>query len=103
MFAGSENKDGTSDGPVKASRFKQPLGVCTEFGSVAYICDTQTNSVKICTKLKECAQFLKAIGCLYEAFSVHNKSAHYTVKSEEEAIALVKQCRDMLDEKLGKV
>ena len=98
LFAGSENEDGSSDGPVKASRFKQPVGICTEFGSVVYVCDAQTNPVKICTKLKECAEFLKAIGCLYKAFSVHNKGAHYTVKSEEEAIGLVKQCRDMLDE-----
>ena len=65
------------------------MGICTEFGSVVYVCDAQTNSVKICTKLKECAQFLKAIGYLYEAFSVQNKGAHYTVKSEEEAIGLV--------------
>ena len=49
MFAGSENEDGSSDGPVKASRFKQPVGICTEFGSVAYVCEAQTNSVKICT------------------------------------------------------
>ena len=87
LFTGSENEDGSSDGPVKASHFKQPVGICTEFGSVVYVCDAQTNSVKICTKLKECAQFLKAIGCLYKAFSVHN-----TVKSEEEAIGLVEQC-----------
>ena len=42
--------------------------------------------------------FLKATGWLYKAFSVHNKGARYTVKSAEEGIGLVKQCRDMLDE-----
>ena len=98
LFAGSENEDGRGDGPLKPSRFKHPVGICTEFGSVVYVCNAQTNSLKICTKLKECAQFLEAIGCLYEAFSVHNKGAHYTVKSIVEAIGLVKQCRDMLDE-----
>ena len=83
LFAGSESKDGSSDGPVKGSRFKQSVGICTEFGSIMYVCDAQTNSIKNCTKLKECAQFLKAIGCLYEAFSVHNKGACYTVKSAD--------------------
>ena len=88
----------SSDGPVKVSHFMQPVAICTKFGSVVYVCDAQTNSVKICTSLKECAQFLKAIGCLYEAFSVHSKGAHDTVKSEEEAIGLVKKCRHMLHE-----
>ena len=98
LCAGSEKKDRSSDGPVKARCLKQPVGICKEFGSVVFVCDAQTNSVKICTKLKVCAQFLKAIGCLYEAFSVHNKGARYTVRSAEEAIGLVKQCRDILDE-----
>ena len=98
LFAGSDQVDGSTDGPVKASRFKQPVGICTEFESVVYVCDAQTNSIKICSKLKECANFLKAIGCLYDAFSVHNKGAHYTVKSAEEAMGHVRQCREMLDE-----
>ena len=75
MFTGQENEDGSSDGSVKASRFNQPVSICTEFGSVVYVSDAQTNSIKICTKLKERAQFLKAMGCLYEAFSVHNEGA----------------------------
>ena len=81
LFAGSGKGDRITDGPVKASRFKQPVGICTEFQSVVYISDAQTNSINICSRLKECANFLKAIGCLYEAFSVHNKGAHYTVRS----------------------
>ena len=97
LFAGSDKEDGSNDGPVKESRFKQPLGICTEFESVVYVCDAQTNSIKILTKLKECVQFLKAIGCLYDAFSVHTKGAHYNVKSMEEAISLVGRCREMLD------
>ena len=98
LFAGSDEGDGSTDGPVKESRFKQPVGICTEFESVVYVCDAQTNSIKICSKLKECTNFLKAIGCLYEAFSVHNKGAHYTVKSVEEAMNHVRQCREMLNE-----
>ena len=98
LFAGSDKEDGNIDGPIKECRFKQPVGICTEFDGVVYVCDAQTNSIKICTKLKECAHFLSAIGCLYEAFSVHQKGAQYTVKTGEEAIGLVRQCRRMLDE-----
>ena len=76
LFAGSDKEDGSSDGPVKESRFKQPVGICTEFDSVVYVCDAQTNTIKICSKVRECAHFLKAIGCLYQAFSVHNKGGH---------------------------
>ena len=98
LFAGSDKEDGNIDGPIKECRFKQPVGICTEFDGVVYVCDAQTNSIKICTKLKECAHFLSAIGCLYGAFSVHHKGAQYTVKTGEEAIDLVRQCRRMLDE-----
>ena len=75
LFAGSDQEDGNIDGPIKECRFKQPVGICTEFDGVVYVCDAQTNSIKICTKLKDCAHFLSAIGCLYEAFSVHHKGA----------------------------
>ncbi len=98
LFAGSNEEDGSSNGPVKESRFKQPVGICTEFDSVVYVCDAQTNTIKICSKLKECARFLRAIGYLYQAFSVHNKGAHYAVKSMEEAISLVWQCKEMLED-----
>ena len=98
LFAGSDKEDGSMDGPVKECRFKQPMGICAELESVVYVCDAQTNSIKICTKLKECTHFLEATGGLYEAFSMHEKGAHYTVKSAEEAIGLVRQCREMLDE-----
>ena len=98
LFAGSEKEDGSSDGPVKESPFKQAVGICIEFDSVVYVCDAQTNSIKNCSKLKECARFLKAIGCLYQAFSIHYKGAQYPVKSMEEAISLVRQCKEMLEE-----
>ena len=73
LFAGSDKEDGSMDGPVNECRFKQPMGICAELESVVYVCDAQTNSIKICTKLKECAHFLEATGGLYEAFSVHEK------------------------------
>ena len=85
MFAGSDSEEGSVDGPAKDCRFKQPIGICTEFNSVVYICDAQTNSIKICSKMTECSQFLKGIGETYK------------VKSVDEAISFVCQCKDILN------
>ena len=103
LFAGSDKEDGSSDGPVKESRFKQPVGICTEFESVVYICDAQANAIKICSKLKECARFFKAIGCVYKAFSVHKKGTKYAMKSLKEAISLIRQCKEMLKENTNNI
>ena len=73
VFAGCEREEGSVDGKVKDCRFQQPMGLCTESESAIYICDGQTNSIKICTKMVECAEFLNSIGQLYDAFSVHCK------------------------------
>ena len=73
--------------------FGQILGVFTGL----YICDAQTNSIKICSKMSECSQFLKGIGALYDAFSVHSRGETYKVKSVDEAISFVCQCKDILN------
>ena len=78
-------------------RFKQPIGMCTEFDNVVYFCDAQTNSRRLFTPMKNCAKFLSSIGKLYNAFSVHNKGASYTVKSLSEALELGGICRETLD------
>lgn len=44
LFAGSDEEEGSTDGPVKECRFKQPVGICSEFESVVYVCDAQTLS-----------------------------------------------------------
>ena len=96
MFAGSTREEGSIDGLANNCTFKQPMGICTEFDSVVYVCDAQTNSIKICSKVTECALFLNAIGALYDAFCVHSKGSAYTVKSSDEALLLVHQCKDMI-------
>ena len=45
-----------------------------------------------------CARFLRAIGALYEAFSIHNKAALYETKTTNEAIELVRHCKTTLEE-----
>ena len=73
------------------------MGICTESETVVYICDAQTNSMKICTKMVDCAEFLDSIGQLYDAFSIHCKGASYSVKSADEALSRVHQCKELLD------
>ena len=45
----------------------------------------------------ECAEFLNSIGQLYDAFPVHCKGASYSVKSADEALSFVHQCKELLD------
>ena len=55
-----------------------------------YVCDAQTNSIKLLSRMYHCARFLRAIGALYEAFSIHNKAALYETKTTNEAFELIR-------------
>ena len=68
VFAGCERGEGSVDGKVKDCRFQQPMGICMESESVISICDAQTNSIKICTDMAQCAEFLNSIGQLFLHF-----------------------------------
>ena len=96
VFAGCEREEGSVDDKVKDCRLQQPMGLCNESESVIYISYAQTNSIKICTKMVECAEFLNSIGQLYDPFSIHCKGATYSVKSADEALSLVHQCKELL-------
>ena len=60
-----------------------------ELDHVVYVCDAQTNSIKILTSLKQTATFLNAVGKIYKAFSVHEKHQPYSLFSIQEAVELV--------------
>ena len=79
------------------------MGCCTKAESVIYICDAQTNSIKICTMMVECAEFLNFIGQLFYPFSTHCKGAGYSVKSADEALSLVHQCKELLDRNTNEI
>ena len=59
-------------GLVSECQFQRPVGLCVEFYSVAYVCDAQSDSLKIIAPISERVRFLKA-GNLYDAFSVHKE------------------------------
>ena len=97
IFAGTK-VEGSQDGPVLECQFKQPTGICVEFDSVVYVCDAQSNSLKIITPLSETARFLNSVGKLYNAFSVHKKGQSPTPRTLPEATEKVKECKQMLAE-----
>lgn len=96
-FGGGE-VEGCQDGPVAECKFKQPVGACVEFDNVVYVCDAQSNSVKIVTPLCETAKFLNALGYLYDAFSVHKKGQRVPLRTLAQAVEKVGQCKDALSE-----
>ena len=96
-FAGSE-VDGCQDGPAAECQFKQPIGICVEFDNVVYVCDAQSNSLKVLTPVSETARFLSALGKLYDAFSVHKKGQSIPPRSLPVAIDKVRQCKEVFSE-----
>lgn len=97
IFAGTK-VEGSQDGPDLECQFTQPVGVCVEFDSVLYICDAQSNSLKIITALSQRARFLKSVGRLYDAFSVHKKRQSPPLRTLPEATEKVKECKEILAE-----
>ena len=91
------------DGKVQDCRFRQTMGICTESESVIYMCDAQTNSIKICTKMVECAKFLNSVGHLFNGFPIHRKGTGYSVKSADEALSLVHQCKELLERNTNEI
>ena len=91
------------DGKVQDCQFRQPMGICTESESVIYTCDAQTNSIKTCTKMVECVKFLNSVGQLFDAFSIHCKGTGYSIKSPDETLSLVRQCKELLERKTNEI
>ena len=56
MFAGT-GIEGSRDGLVPECQFQQPVGLCVEFDSFVYVCDAQSNSLKIITSISETVRF----------------------------------------------
>ena len=96
VFAG-DGQDKHVDGPHFACSFKQPCGLAVEFGEVVYVTDATSASVNIITKFEKNVQFLRALGGLYDAFSVHSKGAKYIRNNLLDALALIGPCFSFLD------
>ena len=86
------------DGPHFACSFKQPYGLAVESKAVVYVTDGTSASVNIITKFEKNAQFLRALGGLYDAFSVHLKGAKYIRHNLLDSLALIVPCFSFLNE-----
>ena len=73
----------------KSLQFYQPTGLWMEYGHLVYICDAQTNCIKILTSLKQTATFFNAVETIYKAFSTHKKHQPYSLSSIQEAVELI--------------
>ena len=102
QFAG-DGFAGNCDGIASKCRFFQPTGVCTEFNNVVYVCDAQTSCIKIFTTLNNTARFLRAVGALYSAFSIHEKHEEYSLCSLPTAISRVGDCLHVLEENVSSI
>ena len=97
VFAG-DRLSGNCEGIASKCRFYQPTGICTEFDNVVYVCNTQTSCIKMMTNLNNTARFLKGIGALYSAFSIHEKHDTYTLCNLSESISKVGNCLSVFEE-----
>ena len=95
VFAGSGSA-GNMDGVASKTEFYQPVSLCVEFDHIVYVCDAQTNCIKILTSLKKTAEFLNAMGKIYNAFSVHEKHQTYKLSSIQDAVGLVSDTLQIL-------
>ena len=82
--------EGNCNGRAKDVSFSQPMGICVELDRNIFVTDAQTGSVKLITTIKGTAEFLKHLGMLYKAFSVHQKHQVVAKISLTDSIELLK-------------
>ena len=88
VFAG-DGTPGNKYGLASSCRRFQPSGICSEFSKVGYLCDTQAGCIKVFTTFKNIVEFLRGIGELFSAFSIHEKHQAYDLCDLETAISRV--------------
>lgn len=92
------NKNGTAS----FSAFGQPLGLCTE-GPNIFVTDAQIGTVKLITTITGTVQFLRNLGELYGAFSVHLKNKPTQRRTLSEAQEMVKNVSIYLNSTVAEV
>ena len=103
LIIAGDDTPGNNDGIATKCRFFQPLGICSEFNNVVYICYTQTSCIKVFTTLKKTAEFLRGIGELFSAFSIHEKHHTYDLHDLPTAISKVNRCLQVLEENIASI
>ena len=102
VIAGSR-KEGNSNGKAEDACFSQPMGICVECDKNIFVTHAQTGSVKLITTIKGMVEFLRHLGLLYKAFSVHLKHQTVAKLSLDEAIKHLETLNNFLKESVGNV
>ena len=79
------------------------MGICVECDKNIFVTDAQTGSVKLITTIKGMVEFLRHLGLLYKAFSVHLKHQTVAKLSLDEAIKHLETLNNFLKESVGNV
>ena len=79
--------EGNSNGNAESASFCQPMGICVECDKIIFVTDAQTSAVKVLTTIEGTVEFLRHLGLLYKAFSIHIKHKKAQKLSLDEAIS----------------
>lgn len=104
VFTG-DGTPGNNDGLATKCRLFRPSGICSDFNNVVYVCDTQTNCIKIFTTLKKTAEFLRVLESCFMHFPTKKSTRHQTYESCDlsGAIVRVDRCLQVLEENVASI
>ena len=102
VIAGT-GSEGNSNGKAENARFSQPMGICVECDKNIFVTDAQTGAVKLVTTIKGTVEFLRHLGLLYKAFSIHLKHQKAEKLSLDEAISKLETLDHFLKETVQNV
>ena len=95
-FAGNGNNELTG-GPCLDASFRQRSGLAVEFDNVTHVTDAMSASLSMITTTNDTVIFLKKVGALYDAFSIHERGKEYKRCTLEEAHCLISNCVTTLE------
>ena len=102
VIAGS-GSEGNGNGKADKSTFRQPMGICVECQKTIYVTDAQAGAIKLITTVKGTVEFLRHLGLLYKAFSIHLKHKKVKKLSLDEALIYVETLDTYLKETVESV
>ena len=79
------------------------MGICVECDKNIFVTDAQTGAVKLVTTIKGTVEFLRHLGLLYKAFSIHLKHQKAEKLSLDEAISKLETLDHFLKETVQNV
>ena len=95
--------EGNSNGKAESASFCQPMGICVECDKNIFVTDAQTGAVKVLSTIEGTVEFLRHLGLLYKACSIHLKHKKAQKLSLDEAISKLETLDNFLKETVENV